>query len=317
MKRKATLLLSVVFLLVLFCPHILWSLFFEKPAEDLEKRTLAEKPVFSLEAAYSFPKEYEEYYNDHLPFRDLMIKLYNNMLYHVFHTSSSEDVLIGKDGWLFYSSATDGASMQCYDGSLLFTDEELEQIANNLMDAKSSLAEHGAEFIVFIAPSKERIYSEYMPDYLGGPAQECMVNQVIAYLKEHTDIRVVYPYEELMAYKQGHEQPYLYYQTDTHWNDLGAYIGSRALLAEIGVDIASPDEAEVATLEPGFYDLARLLNLKGLKDHGHSLVVYDPVQEIRTLSDEEYGRMEYDAPGAADIRLFMHRIPLERVWFRI
>ena len=30
-------MLSVVFLTALFCPHILWRLFFEKPAEDLEK----------------------------------------------------------------------------------------------------------------------------------------------------------------------------------------------------------------------------------------------------------------------------------------
>ena len=206
-----------------------------------------------------YPKAYEEYYNDHLPFCDLLIKLYNSMMVHVFHTSSSDDVILGKDGWLFYGSYTDGTSRQCYDGSMLFTGEELEHIAANLTDTKERLAKQGTEFVVFIAPSKERVYSEYMPDYLGEPAQMCMLNQVISFLRDHTDVRVVCPLEEMLAYKQAHPQQLLFYQTDTHWNDLGSYVGTSVLLKELGIQTPPLDRLETVSLPAGRYDMTECL----------------------------------------------------------
>ena len=310
MKRKASsLLLTAAFLLVVFCPHILWrAVSGQDEGENSEKRTLAERPAFSMEAIDAYPKAFEEYYNDHLPFRDLLIKLYNSMQYHVFRTSSNDDVILGKDGWLFYSSVIDGTSMQCYDGSLLFTDEELAQIADHLTDTKKRLAEQGTEFVVFIAPSKARIYSEYMPDYLGEPAQMCMVNQVIAYLESHTDLTVVYPYEEMIAHKKAHPEQLLYYQTDTHWNDLGAYIGARALLTALGIEIPSADQLDIMVQAPGRYDLAKLLTVWGIGDRGNTVVINSyPDQKLKTISNEFNGRMEFEMQDAPDLRLFMHK----------
>jgi len=309
-KRKASsMLLIAAFLAVLFCPHILWgTLSGSYDGENLEKRTLAERPTLSLEEIAAYPKAYEEYYNDHLPFRDWLIKTYNSMMVHVFHTSSSKDVILGKDGWLFYGSSTDGTSRQCYDGSMLFAAEELEQIAANLTKTKDRLAQQGTEFVVFIAPSKERVYSEYMPDYMGEPAQLCMLNQVISYLRAHTDVKVIYPYEEMMAYKKAHPEQLLYYQTDTHWNDLGAYIGARALLSELGIKTPPLDALNVTKSGNGAGDLASLLNLWGISDEGNlELEQRDPVQEPITISNEFNGRMEFEMPGAPEIRFFMHK----------
>ena len=56
-------------------------------------------------------------------------------------------------------------------------------------------------------------------------------DQIVEYLKTNTDIRVVYPYEELMRFKEKYPDEPLYYHLDTHWNELGAYIGAKALQA--------------------------------------------------------------------------------------
>jgi len=310
MKRKASsILLIAAFLLVLFCPHILWrSISKQSGAQNMEKRTLAQMPVFSLQEIDGYPKAVEEYYNDHLPFRDWLIKLYNSLQVHVFRTSSNENVILGKDGWLFYSSRTDGTSMECYDGSMLFTDEELAHIAANLTGAQRRLAEQGTELIVLIAPSKERIYSEYMPDHLGEPAQECMVNQVTAYLREHTDVRVVYPYEEMMAQKKADQDHLLYYRTDAHWNGRGAYIGAKALLAEMGIEIAPLDQLETVAENPFPCDLASMLNVWGMDETGFkAAAVPKTAPQLETVSNEEYGRMEYVMEDAAPISLFMYK----------
>jgi len=308
MKRKASsMLLTVAFLAVLFCPHVLWrAVSGTYEAENMEKRTFAEKPVFSIKEVEAYPKAYEAYYNDHLPFRDWLIKIYNSMMVHVFRTSSSEDVILGKDGWLFYRSKTDGTALQCYDGSLLFTDEELEHIAANLSGVQEKLAEQGTEFVVLIAPSKARIYSEYMPDYLGEPAQLCMVNQVMDYLQSHTDVRVVYPYEEMMACKKANPQQAMYYQLDTHWNEFGSYIGTKALLAELGVEILPPAQVETATDQKASGDLVSLLNVWGVEEKGITTVMSSAQREPETLCYDYYGRSEYVMEGAPEIRLFMH-----------
>ena len=310
MKRKISMvLLTAAFLAVLFSPHIVWGLFSEQlEIESSEKRTLASLPDFAIETIEEYPKSFEAYYNDHLPFRNHLIRLYNSLQVHLFRTSSHENVILGEDGWLFYASRTDGTTMECYDGSMLFSDEELKRIEDSLVGMQERLAEQGIEFVLFIAPNKERMYSEYLPAYLGEQAEECMLNQVLDHLKAHTSIRVVYPYEELIAYKQAHPEQNLYYKTDTHWNDLGGYIGARALLSEIGIDIAPLDQLDTVSADGDDGDLTGMLNAAGLMEKGFSKrVITNSPNHVQALEENFDGRMEYTAEGAPQKKVFIRR----------
>ena len=64
------------------------------------------------------------------------------------------------------------------------------------------------------------------------------------YLREHTDLRVLWLEDDLKAYRQEHPEDLLYYRLDTHWNLLGGYIGARAVLKELGVTIPEPSALE-------------------------------------------------------------------------
>lgn len=260
---------------------------------------MAEKPVFSFEKMEDYPKAYEEYYNDHLPFRDQLIKLYNSLLYYGLHTSSHENVIAGKDGWLFYKSPTDGTTMECYTGSVLFSAEELGRMVDNLTYTRDRLAEQGIEFVVFVAPNKERVYSEYMPDYYGEQAEECMLSQALAHLREHTDIRIVYPYEELMTYKQAHPEQLLYYKTDSHWNEIGGYIGAKALLEELGIETPPLEQYEIKATADHVGDLAGMLNAIGLVEEGFYTNVSVKTDEASRQKSEKRILMRRDSFGAA------------------
>jgi len=140
---------------------------------------------------------------------------------------------------------------------------------------------------VFIAPNKERYYSEYMPDHYGEQAQECMLNQVLSYLSEHTDIRIVYPYEELMAYKEAHPQQLLYYKTDSHWNEIGGYIGAKALMEELGIEVPPLKQYTLTAVEDGYGDLSNMLNVIGLVEKGFATTVsMDSGKTSQALSPE-------------------------------
>ena len=132
---------------------------------NFENRNLAEKPVFSLETIDDYPLEYEAYYNDNFPFRSKLITLNSRISYQLLGEGSAATI-VGKEGWLFYNAENigNGISIGQFKGIEKFTDEELAQAAASLEATKAWCDEHGCEFVIFIAPNKERVYSEYMPD---------------------------------------------------------------------------------------------------------------------------------------------------------
>lgn len=295
----------VLFLILIGTPYFSWGIMGKySQNENNENRYLAEKPKFSRETWKVFSKEYEEYINDYLPYRNQIISINSTINYKLFKSSMDDRVILGKNGWLFYN---DGNSINDYKGLNLFTEKELEWLANDLMKKKEKYAEAGCEFVIFYAPNKERMYLEYMPDYYGKPAEEFPLKQLVEYLRSNTDIRIVYPYEELKTAKETlGEKRLLYYKTDTHWNDLGAYIGTMALLKELGVkgiDTIISVEDIVEKKEDIKCDLTDMLGLRNVIDVGKAYTVHElNVKDINLANGgKEYAR-ELDAR-----RVYMYR----------
>ena len=283
--------LIILFLIIIGIPYILWfflSGFMD--SENYEKRELAERPVFDWRRIDEFSIDVENYVNDYLPFRNQMIRFNNVLEYYVFDHSNNENVIIGKDGWLFYKESEESSSMECYKGTNLFTEEQLQQMLDNLLMTRDNLAVRGCEFVLFIPSNKERIYAEYVPDYYGEPAEEYATLQLVEYIREHSDIRVVYPYEAMMEAKAAlGGEVLLYHKTDTHWNELGGYVGTSELLKELGIEMSALKDENIRIEQkedvPG--DLADLLNLGDSIDPGKAYTV-----EGYDMSDVEVVQMD-------------------------
>lgn len=245
-------------------PQLIWPLLKKNvDSSSSENRTLASKPVFTLDTYKDYSSDYESYFNDNLPFRNILISLNSHINYFLFNSSSNDSVLIGKNGWLFYSDSEDGNPAAYYRGKYLYSEEQLQDIASNLVNIEKYLAEYGIEFIVFVAPNKERIYSEMMPDYYGEPAETYAALQVVNYIRNNTDIRIVYPYEELICAKNQLGEIPIYHKVDTHWNYVGGYIGAAALLKELGINMPeiTSSEITISPIKNSWSDLASMLNL--------------------------------------------------------
>ena len=199
----------------------------------------------------------ESAFNAAVPFRSQLISFSSLTDLKLFCEKSINDkVVIGSDNWLFYSMESD---IDDYKGTNLFTEGQLAQIASQLTTSEQWLSNRGSEFVLMIAPNKETIYGEeHLPSYYK-KAEETRTDQLIAYLKKNTDIRIVYPKEEMLKYKDEYS---LYWHYDTHWNAAGGYIGAKALLKELGDELP---EVEDITFTPDTfsgYDLARMMNLQ-------------------------------------------------------
>ena len=292
-KKAGEIIFLFSFFAVLCCGWLLWLPLRElMDASNHENRELYELPrITSMEDYREFPKKLEGFLDDRSPFRNQLITLDSGIDYYLFG-EGNERAVAGKDGWLFYCDSADGNPIDCYQGGNLLEEEELRQIAENCVRQRDFLAEQGTEFVIFIAPNKERIYPEYMPDRYGLPSETSRVQQIVDYLREHTDVRVVYPYDELMAAKASLPEE-IYYKTDTHWNQIGGYIGAKALLRELGITLPELSEVIVTPAGEKAGDLARSLGLeqflksteytvKGYDVHGvESLGEYDDVYAYR------------------------------------
>ena len=300
-KKAGRIIILVAFILLLLSNMIWFFLGTVLDKENHENRELAERPTLTLQNYKDFPKNYTAYLNDNLPFRNSLIRLNSATDYFLFRRSSNENVIVGKNNWLFYADKGDGDPVSCYQGTNLLTDEELALLAQNCINQRDYLASLGKEFVIFIVPNKERIYSEYMPDQYGDPADTYRALQIYTYLTENTDLHVVYPYEELMAAKELISEN-LWCVTDTHWNALGAYVGASALLAELGIDMPAIDSDQI-TIQAGKEstgDLASMLNLEkelAFSDHVYSLEGYD-LHNVEQLEWDWREMIHYHATGA-------------------
>lgn len=263
MQKKIGPKVILIAFLAIICFSWLFWIFLEKYVDttNYENRELAAQPRLTIDGYETYAEEYENWFNDNIPFRNNLISLNTAIDFFVFNKSTNDSVIKGKHDWLFYGNVGDGDPVSCYQGTNLLSEEELQAIAQNCIKQSTFLEEQGKEFILFIAPNKERVYSENMPDKYGEPADNYRALQVYNYLKENTDLRVLYPYDEVMRAKEVGDA--IYYKTDTHWNEIGGYVGASALLLELGIEMPDilSDDITVTKTNDTAGDLAGMLNL--------------------------------------------------------
>ena len=308
MKKKIAAAWLICFALLLLLPRAIWWAAKDRfETEATENTVITRAPRLTGQNYLSFPTEFEAYYNDNVPFRSQLISFNSLVDVRLFRERSVDDkVVIGDENWLFYSAEND---IDDYKGTNLFSQQQLAAIAGNLTASQEYLAGQGIEFVLFLAPNKETVYGEDMlPSYYKQGALS-RAQQLVDYLRENTDIRVVYPLEDLKQYKEKYS---LYWHYDTHWNLAGGYIGGRALLRELGIE--APPLEELTLVEDGYsgYDLARMMNLEAYyrekmpKDINYTLTGYRENNLQAVLVDDATAFVYHsDAPDSR--KLFLVR----------
>jgi hypothetical protein len=142
----------------------------------------------------------------------------------------SSTAIFGKDNWLFFQNEEDGDSYHDYVGDNEFSQSELEAIKDNLEKQEKKANDAGSQFVLLIYPNKEIIYSEKMPSYIKRESETTRTDKLVEYLRENTDLQIIYPKEEYLVLKDEYQ---LYYATDTHCNMVGTFISLKELLNNI------------------------------------------------------------------------------------
>jgi hypothetical protein len=229
-------------------------------AAPAENRTLAPPPTFALDAATlrAWPAAASRYFADHFGLRGPLVRWQATMRLRLFGVSASPDVILGRDGWLFY--AGDGGREDLA-SAVPLTDAELRVWCATLQHTSDWLRARGITYLFVIAPDKHVIYPEYLPASVRRVGAETRIDALVRDLRAHTTVPVLDLRPGLLAAKASER---VYHRTDTHWNDRGAFVAYREILGALGPVAGSPAARDAFTAPqrrmPGM-DLARMLGL--------------------------------------------------------
>jgi alginate O-acetyltransferase complex protein AlgJ len=141
-----------------------------------------------------------------------------------------EKVIRGKRGRLFLAHDSHDSHRQMI-GARPLSGEELETWERGTAARMTYLQSRGCVLVHLIGPAPQVVHANDLPDQVevsgNRPSQQLLKR--LATMRPAPE--VVYPLSDLLQVR-GREDPFG--KTDSHWNDLGAYIAYEAVLSQLG-----------------------------------------------------------------------------------
>ncbi len=234
-RARHDLLLVLLFLAALAAPWIDQVARTDEARGPMQRehRPAGQKPELSLDpvALYKFPAAYENYFKDSFGLRDVLLRWHSRQSLELFGTSPTTQVLLGKDGWYFY---TGNDSVRAFRGLLPFSERDLQLWKAGLEARRDWLRAQGIDYLFVIAPNKETVYPDFLPAALGklGPTR---FEQLSDYLRaQHSDLDFLDLRPAFAeARKEDRPQSHLYLEEGTHWNARGVLVAYREVMARL------------------------------------------------------------------------------------
>lgn len=295
--KKHDLIFLFFFILLTFAPLPVFRLFREQIGyKNTENKAESDFPELNSQNFSTWPRRFEEYLSDSLPFKTQFIELFRGFQYHTGLDFTQSDVIRGKDEFLFYRKTVEN-----YKGLTCFTDEELKIIKDNLTAFFEIMGKRGAQCMLFIAPDKEQVYPDLMPDRIQRISTESRGDQLTAYLEEeNVSFPVLYPKKQLQDYTGSIP---VYYSTDTHWNNLGGWAAAEMIRSAFTDSPADTTPPPYHHYDNEGKDLAGMLGLSELMAEKNAVMI-DYTDGIQTYKTESinYGHAQRYTTDTEDLQ---------------
>ena len=165
------------------------------------------------------------YFNEQFGFRGDLIRLNSTIKFNWLGVAPNTKVAVGKQGWLYLGNYEESI---VYGRNLRpFEQHELDTWKRILERRRDELKEKGIQYIFVLVPTAASIYPEYLPNWFTPANPKSRVDQLIEYMNEKSNVKILDLRPALLAAKG--DIP-LYYRTDSHWNPYGACIAHGPLI---------------------------------------------------------------------------------------
>ena len=295
MKKKGYLLYIIIVFAILLVPFLGMS--FWATDRTTENTTLSEWPAFVKDGKpnINYLEDMGDYFEDHFAFRLQMLTANALIWSKGFDTSTTDQVVTGKDDWLYFSGTMDD-----YTGRDLLSDRELKAIVHNLSLMDSYVEFCGGRLLVTVAPNKNTLYNSAMPYYYQ-KGETSNLERLVPLLEE-----AGIEYVDLTETFQN-EDEVLYFKRDSHWNNKGALLAYNAVMDAMGREHETYANVPTVTEKDHIGDIDEILyplaaepeeNIYYSKDWG-----FDYVNDVTDNMDEWIETVNPDKDGT----LLMYR----------
>ncbi|KAI4444123.1 alginate O-acetyltransferase AlgX-related protein [Schaedlerella arabinosiphila] len=243
--------------------------------ETTENKELARFPRLRSDGTWNvrYLAQLGDYFEEHFAFRQELVAANALIRGRLLGVSASDQVLVGKDGWLYYTGTLDD-----YLGRNQMSEEGLANAVHNIGLMQQYVEDRGSRFLITIAPNKNSVYDSYMPsNYLrSGENNHTRLTPLLKQAGIHyADLYEIFEESDECLYLQG----------DSHWNNKGALLVCRKLLDGLDreYDGSAYDSWEVRKEHTG--DLAEMLYSVAAKPEDN--VYYDRIPIYAYVNDVE------------------------------
>lgn len=218
MKKK---ILYSIYIVCMFAMCLAPTIFTLVHTEKNQRESDVEKPSIKVNGKINmgYLEELDDYFSKTFTFRNDLITADAKIMKSVFGQSNNDQIIVGKEGWLFFAETLDD-----YKGVTTITKRGANNIARTIELIQKVMEKGGSDFVFTIAPNKNSLYSQYMPESIKKLSNQKNYDMVKEAMKNY-DIN----YFDLFDFI-GEKDEILYCKTDSHWNNKGAAITCTELM---------------------------------------------------------------------------------------
>ncbi len=223
MKKTMSLVFVLLFLALCLLPSV--GLLLTGGSGAAANQVLAAKPVFVRADGSVNPDGLTElagYVNDRFSLRQEAVTLWAGLNAGLLHSSVTDKVVLGRDGWLYFQP-----TLADYSRTAPLSERELWCAARRLYLLQEYAQAQGGQFLFTVAPNKNTLYADQMPALPRNDSPsntERLYEQLAAMGVSHLDLAAVFRAQDEL----------LYFPRDSHWTSRGAALAADAILSALG-----------------------------------------------------------------------------------
>lgn len=259
-----------------------------------ENKRMAEMPNISENGSINkdYLNDLGTYLNDHFAFRNYLVDADSRIQSGVFGESNVDTVLVGTDGWLYYTATIDN-----YLGQNRMSERTLNNCVRNIKLMQDYVKSRGAKFVLAVPPNKNALYGENMPYYdshkvSDGSDMDILSERFVADGVNYADL-----YSVLKS-----QSEIMYLKRDSHWNNAGALLAYNSILDAADVEHDSYETAHFTRKKDYVGDLNSMIYPVSSRPEWNVYIEgefgYTYTTDTKSVEDIQIGTANPDGKGS-------------------
>ena len=224
-KSRIDIVFLAIFFLIMFIPMMRISN--EKTSKSENRNLATYKPLFKTKGGlnFNYGKDFDKWFSDRFNLRDKIIFVQHQTNYKIRtdYVSMNNKSIFKSNGYIIHN----------YPNTFTpFTDKELELYSYNLNKFNEFCEANSIKLYIVIPPASNSYCKKHILTFNTMP--EDRIIKLKNYARQKYNLDIIYPEKEL---RDNENDELVYFKTDHHWTDIGAYIIYKELISKMKTNL--------------------------------------------------------------------------------